>query len=345
MELRYAMVIDSVTGPITTQALRTCVDSKESNRGMKAWVTSLSRGLVEVREASNEATFPDYSYTLSRTESQTKIESPGRIGSPVRIESPTRSQSPAQFESSVFDLVEIDQSRTFHVATEDQLASWIVQPNHQSVQDFIQDRDLFQLDRTNDDAVGAANWSILTSCLRYLAAEEVLEPFIDKRSFADREYWWRVHDYKLSKLSPFDHYALSNWPAHAIKVKDSESETLLSKLVGVTDWPADRILSGPLDPTNDVGSAPRTCPLLHLAAHCRLYSTVNTIFRHPSSPDPDVWEPMYKRTALLCATQQGHQDIVQLLLNTDRADANYSAPMLDPEKSLHPSMSNSLMSG
>lgn len=91
MELRYAMVIDSVTGPITTQALRTCVDSKESNRGMKAWVTSLSRGLVEVREASNEATFPDYSYTLSRTESQTKIESPGRIGSPVRIESPTRS--------------------------------------------------------------------------------------------------------------------------------------------------------------------------------------------------------------------------------------------------------------
>lgn len=307
LELRHAMAIDSVTGPISTRALETSVDFKESNKGMKAWVINLSRGLLEVREASNEA------------------EDLDRLERSTRTDSPTATECPTPAQSLTLDTSENSLLVASSSATESQLANWIVQPNHQSVQDFVRDWNLFRLDSTNNDTLGAANWSILKSCLRYLAAEEVVQPFMLGGVYNSGDQWFKDKENLLAKF-PFFNYALYCWPAHAIQVRDSQSRDMLTELVRLSGWPSDRVLVA------DViafyrgiaqHTPPRTFPLLHLAAYFGLFRVVDTILCDPSSPDPDMRETgQAGATALMCAAYGGHKNIVQLLLRTGRVDAD-----------------------
>lgn len=323
-ELRYAMAIDFMAGPMSITSLESSDAFKKTDTGMRLWIVDLSRGLVEVKPLHGE-----------------QHHDAQRLPHP----------SPK--------LLEMEQSCDFDHEDDDgddaREGSWLVQLNHQSVHDFVVQLGLRYLSNDTDpkDEAAVAHHFCLKSCIRLLSAEDlqrsilaeyhktspVIKPIASAMDgLRNTERWRWGADFgrlavgleKILEKTPFLGYACTEWVSHGKEVESSQQKELLADLVFLFQWPSrdtfecwallkwashwnDRHVNSKRD--IEVSS-----PMFHRLAIHGFSCAMAEILRSGRLANPDFVHNA--RTALSYAAEYGHITIVAMLLKTHKVDPN-----------------------
>ncbi|TFB01142.1 Ankyrin repeat domain-containing protein 50 [Trichoderma ghanense] len=194
----------------------------------------------------------------------------------------------------------------------------IVQFIHQSVKDFFVDKGLLALDSSSatvDEAIGRAHFSLSRTCIRYFSMEEI------GRSRSD-------NGHEKEALFPFICYAVTAWTTHA-----HESNRLgvsQHDLLQLLHWPSNSLLNRwahvlNLVVTNGHDRQPRKTNLVQVAARYGIPGALSAILQdaHQITANVDLQDED-ERTPLSWAAESGHESIVELLLDTGRAEIDAS---------------------
>jgi ankyrin repeat protein len=205
----------------------------------------------------------------------------------------------------------------------------VVQFIHQSVRDFFFKTGISVLldglmpASEIDMVVGTAHYQLSRTCIRYLAMEEIARASHDGVRL--RSEVPLLHYGRLTSEFPLLHYATTSWIAH---VKESETKGISQDdLLNYFSWPSEdlvrlwsRICHKILLPYSSL-LQPEGTSLVHIVSRYQLMGPLQLILQkaEQTSTDPDV-KDIDGRTPLSWASESGHEDVVQLLLSTSKAD-------------------------
>ncbi|KAJ0108232.1 hypothetical protein J7T55_000197 [Diaporthe amygdali] len=207
-----------------------------------------------------------------------------------------------------------------------------VQFIHQSVKDFFIEEGLADLKKSlkpatpetnGEDLVTIAHYLLSRTCIRYVSTKEVMETM-----FRGSE---------LMSEFPLLHYAVTNWEAH---VRESEKPNTPNDLLSYFDWPSEVIVTRYRDTFDSlrleglikvgISQFPRYLEqgvtLLHVASFNRFMRPLQDMMERKELLEGGI-DPLTgycgpKYTPLFVAAEQGHEDVVRLLLeNGASADA------------------------
>ena len=205
---------------------------------------------------------------------------------------------------------------------EQQVAQFI----HQSVNDYLVHSGLKRLSQLLNDTllqrgqqrfdssfsyevIGAGHCRISRSCVRYLTMQEVLSCETRKTQ-------------ELERTLPFLPYTITNWSSHA-KAAESQGQRQ-DNLLYLFRWPSNQAIQLWANFYKVIDPYSYNCPasggtLMHAAAMYGLLSVVKAIFSSSSSFDVDSKDDD-GRTPLSWAAENGHSEVVKLLLEKEGID-------------------------
>lgn len=194
----------------------------------------------------------------------------------------------------------------------------IVQFIHQSVKDFFVEKGLSALDEPakTDLIVGIAHSRLSRTYIRYLAMEEIAQSTSQNR------------DYLVSAF-PLLRYATTSWVVHAKESEINQQYDLLPSEPLFKLWVQ---TYGIIDRYSE-DCPPGATSILHIVSRYQLIGPLQVILQGKGQHCKEInGSNDYGRTPLLLAAENGHEDVVQKLLekgtNLEANDDNDRAPLL-----------------
>ncbi|KAH7175991.1 hypothetical protein EDB81DRAFT_674526, partial [Dactylonectria macrodidyma] len=194
-----------------------------------------------------------------------------------------------------------------------------VQFIHQSVKDFFIEKGLSALAPldgslvSSDLAVGRAHYSLSRTCIRYLAMEEIVRSIVYGRVGLETEF-------------PLLRYATTSWVSHT---RQGEAKGICQDdLLQYFSWPSEGLMQLWVRVYQAINGHSRDCPpegtsLLHIVSRYELTQLLSVILQKADQLGIDInCRDHYGWTPLLWATEQGHDTIIKLLLDTGKVDVN-----------------------
>jgi ankyrin repeat protein len=182
----------------------------------------------------------------------------------------------------------------------------IVQFNHQSVNDYLFSSGFRNLGSPEEFSVlGRAHFQLSRSCIKHITMAEVRHSTMDNIN-------------ELRTILPLLDYATEYWMKHA-KIVEAES-TAQDDLLSLFAWPSDHVLEYLINKHGRKSFIGMT--LLHIASEYGFRSTVKAIL---SSLENSILLNSMDgrgRTPLSRAAQDGHKEIVKLLLGREGIEIN-----------------------
>ncbi|EGU74392.1 hypothetical protein FOXB_15099, partial [Fusarium oxysporum f. sp. conglutinans Fo5176] len=197
----------------------------------------------------------------------------------------------------------------------------VVQFIHQSVKDFFVEKGLSALrcgvmltdagTANVDFVVGMAHYQLSRTCIRYLAMEEIVQSTIRDRT-------------ELMSEFPLLDYAATSWVAHA---KQSETRKVCQDdLPSYFTWPSEHLVELWVQVYRIIDYSADDCPpagtsLLHVVSRYGMVGPLRIILQraHQARTDIDI-KDKDGLTPLMWAALNGHEAVVKLLLDMDKAD-------------------------
>ncbi|KAK2821082.1 hypothetical protein FQN49_007728, partial [Arthroderma sp. PD_2] len=186
---------------------------------------------------------------------------------------------------------------------------------HQSAKDFFIKKGQSILDRSQiseGDATGRAHYELSRSCIRYLAMEEI-----------SQSTTWDGD--RLKSEFPLLKYAAGSWVSHACQ---SETRGISQDdLLDYFKWPSQDLVEVWLRAGDKVGRS-ACIPMVgtaleHILSNYGLKGPLLETMRRADRAGTDLnVRDVFRRTPLFNAVAMSHEDIVKLLLDTDKVDAN-----------------------
>ncbi|KAI1735361.1 nb-arc and ankyrin domain-containing protein [Xylaria scruposa] len=186
----------------------------------------------------------------------------------------------------------------------------VVQFIHQSVKDFFVEKGLLILDKdakSTESAIENAQYQLSRTCIRYFAMKDVGQ----SKDLGE--------DDLISKF-PFLRYATISWPRHEKEIK---WENVPQDLLDYFAWPSEervklwaqlrRIL------VSFDGFLTERIYMIHVASYYQLIKPLRAIVLEPGQIN---LKDFYRNTPLALAAEYGHQNVVQILLDTDKVDVD-----------------------
>ncbi|EXL66944.1 hypothetical protein FOPG_16911 [Fusarium oxysporum f. sp. conglutinans race 2 54008] len=197
-----------------------------------------------------------------------------------------------------------------------------VQFIHQSVKDFFVEKGLSTLhsmlqsvgtEASGTDVAGRVHYRMSRICIRYLSVEEIGQSISDERADLTSEF-------------PFLHYAATSWVVHTKQsgTRDVPEDDLLNYF----NWPSEELVQRWVRVYQMLNRYSDDCPsegtsMIHLVSQYQLMEPLRVILRRANQAGADInardgsgWTP------LSWAAENGHEEVVRLLLGMDKADAD-----------------------
>ncbi|KAF4447229.1 hypothetical protein F53441_9216 [Fusarium austroafricanum] len=172
----------------------------------------------------------------------------------------------------------------------------IIQLAHYTVQEYIYQKSKELLPATKED--------IARTCIAYLSFSSFAPHLSDRRFWLDPA--WQRFQQEVQPY-PFYHYAATNWGHHTCESSISDDEVLeaLDSDIGVM------ASTMALTANSYIIVSVSGVTKLHVAAHFGLEQVVGKLLSRESNPDP---RDTIQRTPLCYAAEQGHDEVVKLLI-------------------------------